>query len=186
MRVISGKYRGLKLSAPKGLTTRPTDDMLKENIFNLIGPITRESKVLDLFAGSGQIGIEFISRGALEVVFIDKDYSAIKSIESNLNKIDFDNYKIIKIDAFKYIKNYKGDAFDYIYIDPPYDDKENLKKILEFFNKSDIINSNTCIILETIKSYDEKIYEYDIIKMRDYGKRKVIILKVNDESNLSR
>lgn len=186
MRVISGKYRGLKLSAPKGLTTRPTDDMLKENIFNLIGQIKKETRVLDLFAGSGQIGIEFISRGSSYVLFIDKDFSATKSIESNLSKIDFKDYKIVKSDAIKFIKNYKGDSFDYIYVDPPYDDKENLKKILEIFNKSDIINKDTLIIFETVKSYDDSFDGYYILKEREYGKRKVIILKVNDESNLSR
>lgn len=185
MRVISGKYRGLKLSAPKGLNTRPTDDMLKENIFNLIGMIERDSKVLDLFAGSGQIGIEFISRGAGEVYFIDKDYSAIESIKSNLQKIDFQNYKIIKNDAIKFIKNYSGDPFDYIYVDPPYDDKELLEKILEFFNKSDIIDEDTWIIFETVKSYSNDVDGYEIIKSREYGKRKVILLKVKDESNIS-
>lgn len=185
MRVISGKLRGMKLSAPKGLTTRPTDDMLKENIFNLIGPIKKDSRVLDLFAGSGQIGIEFISRGSNDVVFVDKDFSAIKSIKSNMEKIDFINFKIIKSDVFKYLKNYTGQAFDYIYIDPPYDDTDFLEKILEFYPKSDIINKDTCIIFETIKSYQEESDKYKIIKSREYGKRKVIILKVNDESDIS-
>ena len=84
MRVISGKNRGTKLVAPEGMTTRPTDDMLKENIFNLIGPIMPESSVLDLFAGSGQIGIEFLSRGAKSVVFVDNNIKAINSIKQNL------------------------------------------------------------------------------------------------------
>lgn len=186
MRVISGKYRGAKLSAPKGLTTRPTDDMLKENIFNLIGPIKNQSSALDIFAGSGQIGIEFLSRGAFKAVFVDKNFKAIESINANLEKLKITEQIVFKSDALRYIKSYTGRAFDYVYIDPPYDDKELLMNVLEFLNKSDIIDNNTKIIIETVDDLNESFEDYQLIKSRKYGKRKVIILEVNNEGCLSR
>ncbi|WP_296254583.1 16S rRNA (guanine(966)-N(2))-methyltransferase RsmD [uncultured Ezakiella sp.] len=185
MRVISGKHRGAKLSAPKGLTTRPTDDMLKENIFNLIGPIKNQSSVLDIFAGSGQIGIEFLSRGSSKVVFIDKNFKAIESINANLEKIKRGDQKVFKTDALRYIKSYHGAAFDYVYIDPPYDDKKLLFDVLEFLNKSDIIGNNTKIIIETVEDLNESFENYFVLKSRKYGKRKVIILEVENEGSLS-
>lgn len=184
MRVISGKNRGTKLVAPEGITTRPTDDMLKENIFNLIGPIMPESNVLDLFAGSGQIGIEFLSRGAKSAVFVDNNIKAINSIKQNLEKTKhIEDAKVIKSNVNTVLSRLSGEKFDYIYLDPPYDDKKNLLEVFNIIEKSDIIKLSTEIIIETVKDFS--ISNVNIIKERVYGKRKVLIIGGNYDSSLS-
>ena len=184
MRVISGKNRGTKLVAPEGMTTRPTDDMLKENIFNLIGPIKPESSVLDLFAGSGQIGIEFLSRGAKSAVFVDNNIKAIKSIKQNLEKTKHtDESKVIKSSANSALSRLRGEKFDYIYLDPPYDEKNFLLEVFNIIDKSDIIKIGAEIIIETVKDFS--ISNVNIIKERVYGKRKVLIIGGNYDSSLS-
>lgn len=175
MRVISGEKRGTKLVAPEGFTTRPTDDRLKENIFNLLGPIKKDSCVLDLFAGSGQIGIEFLSRGASECIFIDKNIKAINSIKDNLIKTKYlEKSKIIKSNVKTALSRLESQKFDYIYIDPPYDDIKNLEEVFNIILKSDIINTSTIIIIETIKDFE--LPYSNILKERDYGKRKIFIV----------
>lgn len=184
MRIISGERRGAKLVAPEGLNTRPTDDRLKENIFNLICPIKSDSIILDLFAGSGQIGFEFLSRGSKECVFVEKNIRAINSIKKNAEKLNYlEKISIKKSDVLKFIDQYDEKEFDYIFIDPPYDDK-NFDEILEKINNSDIIKSGTMIIIETLS--DVEIDKFNIFKERVYGKRKIIILEVDYESDISR
>ena len=121
MRIISGNRRGLKLRAPKGMDTRPTEDRVKESVFNILGQNFDGDIVLDLFCGSGANGIEFISRGAEKVYFVDNSKEAIDCVKSNLEKARFLNQAVV-------IENYMNKAiknldikFDYIYIDPPFD-----------------------------------------------------------------
>lgn len=175
MRVISGEKRGTKLIAPDGMVTRPTDDRLKENVFNLLGKIKSDSVVLDLFAGSGQIGIEFLSRGASQCFFVDKNIKAIKSIKDNLIKTKYlEKSKIIKSNVKTALSRLESQKFDYIYIDPPYDDIKNLTEVFNIILKSDIIKLSTIIIIETIKGFTLD-YE-NILKEREYGKRKIFIV----------
>lgn len=184
MRVISGRNRGTKLIAPPGTTTRPTDDRLKENIFNLIGVVERESSVLDLFAGSGQIGIEFLSRGSKNAVFVEKNIRAVKVIKENLIKTKNMEYSnIVQSDVKTFLQHPPKKRFRYVYIDPPYDDKKILKEVFNFLKKSDIIDTRTWIVIETVAdvSFDEE----NIVKERVYGSRKIIILEVNNDSDLS-
>ncbi len=128
MRVISGLRKGHKLKSPKGQDIRPTEDRIKESLFNIIGPLKKESLVLDLFAGTGSIGIEFLSRGAKFVYFIDSSNESIRIIKDNLSLTKFlDSASIHKMDSINSIKflREKGILFDYIFIDPPYE-KHNL------------------------------------------------------------
>jgi len=132
MRVISGKYRGKRLEAPEGYEVRPTMDRIKETIFNIIQFRIESKTVLDLFAGTGALGIEAISRGAAEVVFIDTSSDSINCIKNNLKKID-GNYKVIKTDFSNYLLSL-GKKFDIIFIDPPYkslNGEEAIKIIIE-------------------------------------------------------
>lgn len=185
MRVISGKNRGTKLVAPKGLNTRPTDDRLKENIFNLIGPIDKDAFILDLFAGSGQIGIEFLSRGAAHATFIEKNFNAVKVIKDNLLKTkNNEQSEVFQEDAMAYLRRSHDKKFKYVYIDPPYDDKKILTEVFNFIKESDIIDIGTWIIIETVA--DMFFDDIDIYKERIYGARKVIIAEVNNESDISR
>lgn len=120
LRVISGTARGRRLKQVPGDSTRPIMDRVKENLFNILRDEVVDARWLDLFAGTGQVGIEALSRGASEVVFIDKVHNAIKTIHSNLQITKLaDQAQVIKSDAFGYLKRTDLEPFDLIYIAPP-------------------------------------------------------------------
>lgn len=124
MRIIGGNARGRRLSLPRGCQVRPTSDAVKESLFNLLGPVEGLS-FLDLFAGTGSVGIEALSRGAAEVFFVEKNRLLVHSIEDNLGKCGFDwHYEILATDvknAVSILAKRKA-RFDILFADPPYDD----------------------------------------------------------------
>ena len=126
MRVISGTFKGRKLIPPKGLTIRPTPDKVKGAIFNILGDRIIESSFLDLFAGTGAIGIEALSRGAKEIIFVDDNIKAINLIKENLSRCKMQDArcKIVKENAVEFIKSvgqgFSPAKFDFIFLDPPY------------------------------------------------------------------
>ncbi len=123
MRVIAGLARGLKLHTRKGEKTRPTSDKVKGALFNMIGPALQDGHFLDLFAGSGAIGIEALSRGASFAVFVEEDANCVKTIHRNIENAGFtEQSRVLKLDVLKAL-NYlcrEGYAFEYIFLDPPY------------------------------------------------------------------
>ncbi|MCR5054480.1 MAG: 16S rRNA (guanine(966)-N(2))-methyltransferase RsmD [Lachnospiraceae bacterium] len=152
MRVIAGEKKGLLLSTPKGLHTRPTNDRIKETLFNIISFDLPDASFLDLFSGSGQMGIEALSRGASKAVFIDNDKAACKCINDNLIKTGYkDRSDLHDQDVISFLKTYSGKGFDIIFIDPPY--HENLEdKIIEALSESNAVTDHTVIILEADKN----------------------------------
>jgi 16S rRNA (guanine966-N2)-methyltransferase len=121
MRVIAGSRKGHKLAAPRGLDTRPTSDRVRENIFNLVGPVD-DAKVLDLFAGSGALGIEALSRGAASAVFVDDDADAVRTIERNLDRLRLTGVRVVHGDVLRTIAQEAsaGAKYDLVLVDPPY------------------------------------------------------------------
>lgn len=120
IRVISGRAKGRKLKQVPGDTTRPIMDRVKENLFNILGMDVVGSRWLDLFAGTGQVGIEALSRGAVEVVFIDNVWPAIRTIKDNLQHTGLAaGAQVVQIDAFKYLAHTLTQPFDVIYVAPP-------------------------------------------------------------------
>lgn len=179
MRIISGIAQGRKIEFPKLKDIRPTTDKVREAIFNIIGDISNESVVLDLFSGSGSFGLEALSRGASFVVFNDKEKEAIKIIKKNIKILDFNetSYIIYQKDCFnllKYLKNNEK-IFSYIYLDPPYNFKEYKKLLEEVFYLS---NPETSIILEVFKK-TEIITPKGLVfqKIKKYGDNKVLFFK---------
>jgi 16S rRNA (guanine966-N2)-methyltransferase len=119
MRVISGQARGVRLKRVPGDSTRPVMDRVKESLFNILGDI-RHTRWLDLFAGTGQVGIEALSRGAASVVFTDTARTAVRTIHDNLRLTRLaDGAEVIGIDAFRYLDQFNGRLFDFIYVAPP-------------------------------------------------------------------
>ena len=180
MRIISGKARGTKLYTLEGIETRPTLDRVKESVFNIISQDIPNSTVLDLFSGSGAIGLEFASRGAKKVYLCDKSKNAVQIIEKNINKTHLEdivelyncsfNEAILKIDK----------KLDFVYLDPPY--KTNyIKESLELLLNSKIISKNTIIICETdeIDKTITEVKELDLLitDQRKYGRANIIFLK---------
>ena len=147
MRVISGKARGTTLKTPDGMTTRPTADRVKEAMFSILQFDLPGAKVLDLFGGTGQLGIEAISRGAKSCVFVDKNESACGVIRENLRRTGFLEYgKIVRSDYLSYLKT-TGESFDIVLLDPPYAE-EFLENSIKLLTEIDILQSNGIIVCE--------------------------------------
>jgi 16S rRNA (guanine(966)-N(2))-methyltransferase RsmD len=180
MRIISGKAKGTKLYTLEGLNTRPTLDRVKESIFNIIQNDIEGAIVLDLFSGSGAIGLEMLSRGAKSAVLCDKSIEATKVIKKNIEKTHMEEKAILYNCDFKScIEKVQNQKFDIIYIDPPYE-TNFIAKSLEQILEKNIINPESLIIVETD---DEKRIINDIEKMnftiidkRKYGRAKIIFL----------
>ena len=173
MRVISGTARGRKLLEPSGAAIRPTSDMVKEAFFNIIQFDIEGRRVLDLFAGTGQLGIEALSRGAASVVFVDDSAAALQLIRSNLGLCGMEGTVVLR-DAMRYIE--RCEEFDLIFIDPPYDSKlaeRALEKIYEF----DILANGGIIVCEVSneKVMPELDSPYYMRREYRYGKKKLVV-----------
>ncbi len=177
MRVISGDKRGTKLFSPKNTDIRPTEDRVKENVFNLINHNLHGSIMLDLFAGSGAIGIEFLSRGSEKVYFVEKNKESIKLIEQNLEKTNLKSSSaLIKGDSVSTLNTLKGMKFDYIYIDPPYDNSKLYIKSIENIIKQDLIDENSIVIIEEDEDHRNSYDQYlNLLKSKKYGNTHISI-----------
>ncbi len=175
MRVITGTARGRRLKTPEGMDIRPTTDNVKESIFNIIQFDIEGRRVLDLFAGTGQLGIECLSRGASEVVFVDSSRDAIKIVKDNLKTCGF-SAPVLQMDALSYLRS--CGKFDLIIIDPPYD-SGIYDSVLETINLVDILSDGGIIICESRreKSLPEMTAPYRKAKEYNYGKVKLCLYR---------
>ena len=175
MRVIAGKARRLNLKTIPGLETRPTTDRIKETLFNILQPELLECRFLDLFAGSGGIGIEALSRGADLAVFVEKNPKAAACIKENLAFTKLaEGGKLLNMDVLQALRSLEGKgAFDIIFMDPPYN------KELEYLQDSTVADENTLIIveadLETDFSYAEGL-GYKQLRSKEYKTNKHVFL----------
>lgn len=183
MRVIAGKARRLPLVSPSGKDTRPTTDRIKETLFNIIQDDIPGCEFLDLFSGSGGIGIEALSRGAAEAVFVEFGREALACIKTNLEKTKLSNQAIVlPVEATYSISKLEkmGKVFDVIFADPPYR-KEFEPKILNLLANSTIVKPGTLVImessLETNPDYvDESVYEIE--KIKEYKTNQHLFLRI--------
>ena len=125
MRIIAGKYRGRRLTSPPSLETRPTSDRLRETLFNILAPRIKGVRFLDLCAGSGAVGIEALSRGAVHATFVDQSRRMCRLIEANLEMlgVDEDDAEVVSFEATEFLRRHakkQGVPFDIIFLDPPY------------------------------------------------------------------
>lgn len=180
MRVIAGSARRLLLKTIPGNDTRPTTDIIKETLFNMLAPDLEGSVFLDLFSGSGAIGIEALSRGAKSAVFIEKNSLAAKCIRENLEHTHLsDRAKLINGDILYGLKKIENkEIFDIVFLDPPYD--SGLEAIaLKYLSESNIISEDSLIIVELSKEFntDSLLKDWSIIKEKLYKSNKHIFLK---------
>jgi 16S rRNA (guanine966-N2)-methyltransferase len=152
MRIISGKYKGRRISPPKNLPVRPTTDMSKEALFNVLNNHFNfsELKVLELFAGTGSISYEFASRGCTPIICVDGDQGCVGFIKKTAAEFEFD-ITAIKNDVFKFLEKHKG-SYDIIFADPPYGlDQKTFEKLIEEIFKNELLDDQGMLIIEHSK-----------------------------------
>lgn len=182
MRVISGKSKGHKLKSPKGLKTRPTIDRIKESLFNILGNIDNEDIILDLFSGSGGIGIEFLSRGAKRAYFVDTSSESINIIKDNLKHTNlYETGVVIKDDALSAVEYFSKSSvkFNYIFLDPPFKEHDLLISTIEAIDFSKLLIDNGTIIIEheTDLQLQESLFNFQKVKFRKYGNETISFYK---------
>jgi RNA methyltransferase, RsmD family len=178
MRIISGLYKGRKLDGENITGTRPTMDRVKESLFAMIQDNIKNSIVLDLFAGSGSLGIEAISNGASFCYFNDYNKKCTKVINENVKKLSIEeNSKVLNLDykeALLYFKN-KDIKFNIVFLDPPYKDRE-INNITDYIMNNDLLLDNGLIVIEVSKEYTGCV-NTSIYKQRSFSDKQIIILK---------
>ena len=180
MRVIAGKARRLPLKTVPGTDTRPTTARIKETLFNILQPEIADCRFLDLFSGSGGIGIEALSRGADSAVFVEKNPKACKCIRENLSFTKLAEHgKLLNMDILQALRTLEGEeAFDCIFMDPPYNhDLE--KQVLEYLSKSSLADESTLIIIEADLSTEFSYLEdlgFELARSKEYKTNKHVFV----------
>lgn len=181
MRVIAGSAKRMPLKTVEGMDTRPTTDRIKETLFNMISEYLADSYFLDLFSGSGAIGIEALSRGAAHATFVEQNKKAMNCIRENLKftKLD-DRAELYETDVINALSRMEGrKKFDYIFMDPPYDQLLE-KRVLEYLQESDLLSEDALIIVEA--SLDTDFFYvnslgFSMIKEKIYKTNKHVFLE---------
>ena len=173
MRVITGTARGRRLKTPENYDIRPTTDNVKESVFNIIQFDIEGRRVLDLFAGTGQLGIECLSRGAAEAVFIDENTAAVKIVKENLKTCGF-TAAVLQQDALSYLRH--CGKFDLVFVDPPYDSGLYVS-VLETINSVDILSDGGIILCESRRenTLPDMYAPYRKKKEYNYGRVKLTV-----------
>ncbi|MBB1078585.1 16S rRNA (guanine(966)-N(2))-methyltransferase RsmD [Limosilactobacillus sp. STM2_1] len=173
MRIVAGKFGGRKLSAVPGMTTRPTTDKVKEALFNIIGPYFDGGTSLDLYAGSGGLSIEAVSRGINRAVLVDRQYQAIKTIRKNIAVTKHEEqFDVYKMDARKALNLFQknGEKFKLVFLDPPYA-KQQIVSDLGKMVENDLLLDGAIIVAETNQEakLPENLAGFNFIKRQEYG-----------------
>ncbi|PAK88160.1 16S rRNA (guanine(966)-N(2))-methyltransferase RsmD [Lactococcus lactis] len=176
MRVVSGNYGGRPLKTLAGKTTRPTTDKVKGAIFNMIGPYFEGGRVLDLFAGSGSLAIEAISRGMDHAILVEKDRAAQQVILENIKMTkESEKFQLLKMSAERVLSNL-SETFDLVLLDPPYA-KEQIVENLELLQEKKRLTENVIVVCETDKEVElpDQIGKLELTRQKTYGISKISI-----------
>lgn len=186
MRIIAGKYKGHHLVPFKGDHLRPTTDRVKETLFNKIQFELEGAIVLDLFSGTGNLGLEAISRGAEKVIFVDESPKSIEILKKNIEKLKVDKgcYEIVTLDAFRFLKKPSERMFNLIFIDPPFTQKI-AHDVMEALAKTSLFTEETFISIESQKRerMDTEYATLERFDFRDYGDKVLSFFKKKESFN---
>jgi len=180
MRIVSGTHKSKRIYAPKNLPVRPTTDMAKESLFNILNNdyYFDEIRVLDLFSGTGNISYEFASRGTQQILSVDQNLNCIRFIQKTAEELGFKAITTLKADVFEFVTKHKQE-YDVIFADAPYD-IEGLESVIENIFKHDLLANNGVLILEHPKEQDfSELPNY--INKRRYGNVNFSFFERNDE-----
>lgn len=185
MRIISGEAKGRKLLSPVGMGTRPTLDRIKESIFNIIQNYVPGAKAIDVFAGTGSLGLEAVSRGAKECYLIDKGDETFKFLKQNVENLGFsDRCKCLNLDSYDALRQLggKGEKFDLIFVDPPYL-KNMIPPAVDIIFEKDMLQRDGLIVAKIDSS--EEVYngngEITLVDFRKYGNTSVCFYKYKED-----
>jgi 16S rRNA (guanine966-N2)-methyltransferase len=176
MRIIGGTYRSRQLKSLRGLALRPTSDMLRETLFNILGPRVEGSRFLDLFAGTGAVGIEAISRGAAFVVLVENHAPAVRLIRQNLASLQIaEPIRVVNTDALPAIAKIASERsapFDFAFLDPPYANERDYHSVLHALEKSPLLVETSIVIVEHRKSFSlpatvGRLHQFRTVKQGD-------------------
>ncbi|CAG9619830.1 16S rRNA (guanine(966)-N(2))-methyltransferase RsmD [Sutcliffiella rhizosphaerae] len=186
MRVVSGKWKGRQLKAVPGMNTRPTTDKVKEAVFNIIGPYFDGGLALDLFGGSGSLGIEAISRGMDKAIFVDKDGKAIQTIKQNVENFNIaEQVEIYRNDALRALNAIKKREiqFDLILLDPPYK-KHQLEELIHKISEYNLLNQSGIIMAEHSNEVilPDDIGDFIRTRVETYGITVISVYQNREES----
>jgi len=171
LRLISGEFRGRKISFPSINGLRPTSDFARETLFNWLQSYIADAVCIDLFAGSGALGLESVSRGAKEVCFCDTNFKAIQTLKKNIQTLSIQNIKVLKQDGFKYLKNLSLDNSlqNIIFLDPPFA-KDMWQDLIDIIIANENIKNNTLIYFEADSDISLLFKnKFEIIKSKKRG-----------------
>lgn len=171
MRIVAGTRKGARIFAPAGARTRPTSDRVREALYSILGPID-DARVLDLFAGSGALGLEALSRGASSAVFVEDDRAAVQAIERNIAKLTLSGASVVRTDALRFLAG-ATETYDLVFLDPPYELVESLRMPLAT-NLSRVLGDRGTAVVETAADVE---LELPLVKRttRRYGSTRITI-----------
>jgi 16S rRNA (guanine(966)-N(2))-methyltransferase RsmD len=176
MRIIAGERKGHTIFAPKGLETRPTSDRVRENVFNIVAPWVEGARVLDLYAGSGAMGLEALSRGAASAVFVEAEPQAIRAIERNLDKLRLTGARVARLDAITGLAQEaaSGRKYDLVLADPPYSmtDYDALARYLPL-----VLSEDGLVVLESSAKTEPELAGLAVQSTRKYGSTRVTVFE---------
>ena len=176
MRIIAGDRKGHTIYAPKGRDTRPTSDRVRENVFNIVAPWVEGARVLDLYAGSGAMGLEALSRGAAGVVFVEADANAVRTIERNLDKLRLSGATVIRTEAMTGLAQEAtaGRKYDLVLVDPPYamTDFDTLARYLPR-----VLADDGLAVLESAARTEPELAGLAVRTTRKYGSTRVTVFE---------
>jgi 16S rRNA (guanine966-N2)-methyltransferase len=176
MRIIAGERKGHTIYAPKGLDTRPTSDRVRENVFNIVAPWVEGARVLDLYAGSGAMGLEALSRGATAVVFVESDGNAARTIERNLDKLRLTGATVVRLGANAALAQEvaAGRKYDLVLADPPYA-MTDYDALAHYFPR--VLADDGLLVLESSARTEPELTGLQVRTTRKYGSTRVTVFE---------
>ena len=174
MRIVAGSRKGHRIAAPKGAVTRPTGDRVREAVFSLIGPV-EGAGVLDLFAGSGAMGLEALSRGAVSCVFVERERDAARVIQANLEKLRLTGAVVMNREVAAALRDERarGRRHDLVLVDPPYEEWEKHAPILADLLPA-VLGEDALVVVETSERVEPEL-PLDLVTTRRYGSARITV-----------
>jgi 16S rRNA (guanine966-N2)-methyltransferase len=174
VRIVAGSRRGHRIEAPKGVVTRPTGDRVREAVFSILGSV-EGARALDLFAGSGALGLEALSRGATSCVFVERDREAVRVIQANLAKLRLTGAVVVARDATTALREERdgGRRYDLVLADPPYEDWERHEAALAELVPS-VLADDGLVVVETAEGVEPAL-PLDLVTTRRYGSARITV-----------